>query len=388
MKVLLIEPCYVNFGGYFRAFNIGKSLSENGIRVDLLVSSPEKFQLRIKKKKIRDNFYQYELPRIDLNPRVNFTGRVLRGLVGLFFGLFRRYDIHHVFVPTQFESNIPGFFLKLLGKKVIMDWDDYFGGSRLFDSHKLVKRYVDFCEIRAPKFFENMVVVSDILEKKACEHGAKKVTKIINGINPGQFQVRTKEEGIEKVGLDRDKKYLLTFGNIFSKARAILLFRIFYLICEKDPNVRLLINTDPHRIAEEQGISKEVDTECFKNIINVGYINQEEQGYYLGASEAAIFLQDDSLDERACFSIRFGSFLNGESAIIMNDVDSEIGSVLKKYECGIIEKDLDILADKTVAFLKDPDLKKKLKDNAILAKKELLWEKQIPKLIEFYKSIK
>jgi len=163
MKILLIEPCYVNSGGYFRAKNIGESLAKKGIKVDMLVSSPKNFELRIRKKRISDNFFQYELPRINLNPRINFTGRIFRGIIGLVFGLFKRYDIYHVFVPSQFEANIPGFFLKLIGKKVVMDWDDYFSGSPLFIKESFTKKYVNFCENRAPKFFKNMTVISGFL---------------------------------------------------------------------------------------------------------------------------------------------------------------------------------------------------------------------------------
>ena len=61
MKVLVIEPCYVNFGGYFRAYNLSLALSKRGIEVDLLVSSNKKFKLGIKKTEVNDNFRQYEL---------------------------------------------------------------------------------------------------------------------------------------------------------------------------------------------------------------------------------------------------------------------------------------------------------------------------------------
>jgi glycosyltransferase involved in cell wall biosynthesis len=308
--------------------------------------------------------------------------------MALFVGIFGKYDIIHACVPTQFEANIPAFFLRLMGKKIVFDWDDYWIGSPIFDGHPWTKKYLSFCEERAPKFFENIVVVSDFLEKLARERGAKKVLKLINGVNTSQFAVHTREEGIEKLQLDKNKKYLLTFGNSYANDRAYLLFKTFEYIHALDPEVYLLFNFDPQKIIADQKLGDRIDQGCLKNIINVGYINQNDLGYYLGAAEATIFLQGDTEDEIACFSIRVGSYLNGESVIIINDVDSEVGNTLKKYNCAIMAEDIKTLAEKTVEFLRNPEMQKELKNNTIAAKKELSWDNQIPKLIEFYKNIK
>jgi hypothetical protein len=388
MKVLVIEPCHVNFGGYFRAYNLSLALSKKGIQVDLLVSSNKKFKLGIKKTKINENFRQYELPRINLNPRINFTGRVLRGLIGLVFSLKKRYDIYHVFVPTQFEANIPGSFLKLIGKKVIMDWDDYFCGSSLFDNLKLTKKYLNFCETRAPKFFENMTVVSDFLKDKAEKRGAKRILKIINGVNQEQFVVHTQKEAREKLKLDRQGKYLLAFGNNYADGRGLLLLNAFAKIYALDPEVKLLFNFDPRKIVKDFHLEGQVSEECFKNIIDVGYIDQKNLGYYLGASDASILLLGDTDDQRAGYPVRVGSYLNGEAPIIVNDTDSEVGNTLKCHKCAIIEKDITDLARKTVEFLNNPALQEELRYNIIEAKKNVSWDNLAVNLVEFYKQIK
>lgn len=386
MRVLVIEPCHVNFGGYFRSFNICSSLSKRGIFVEMLVSSNKNFQLSIRKTQINENFYQYELPRI--NTRTLANGRLIRAFIGLLFGIFKRYDVIHVCVPTQLEANIPSFFLKLLGKKIVMDWDDYWIGSPIFEGKDLIQKYNNFCETRAPQFYENMIVVSDFLENLAKKWGAKNTLKLINGVNTSQFKTHTRDEGIEKLKLDKNKKYLLSFGNTYANDRARLLFKAFENIYNIDPSVYLLFNFDPYKIAKEQKLEDKVNVNCFKNIINVGYINQEDLGYYLGACEAAILLQGSSEDEIACFPIRIGSYLNGESVIIMNDVNSEAGNTLKNNSCAIIEKDIRYLAEKTVEFLNNEEIKKALKNNVIKAKQNLSWDNLINELIIFYKKIK
>jgi len=386
MKVLVIEPCFVNYGGYFRSYNLCLALSKKGVRVDLLVSSNNNFQLSVKKTKINERFYQYELPRINIHPYLN--GRVLRGLIALFVGIFGKYDIIHACVPTQFEANIPAFFLRLMGKKIVFDWDDYWIGSPIFDGHPWTKKYLSFCEERAPKFFENMVVVSDFLEKLAKERGAKKVLKLINGVNTSQFVLHTKEESLEKLKMDKDKKYLLAFGNSYANDRAYLLFKTFEYIYRLDSSVRLICNFDPYEKVKMQKLENKINSDCLKNTINTGFIKQEDLEYYLSAVDATILLQGETEDEIACFPIRVGSYLAGQSVVIINDVNSEVGNTLKKCGCAIIEKNIEALAKKTVEFLNDQNLQKELKGNVILAKNELSWDNIITKLIKFYQEIR
>jgi len=385
MKVLVIEPCFVGYGGYFRSYNICISLSKKNISAVLLVSSRKTFQISIKKTKINKYFHQYELPRLAIFPY--FNGRILRALLALWAGLWGKFDVIHACVPTQLEANIPAFFLKLAGKKVVIDWDDYWMGTPIFAGHNMIKKYIEFCEKKSPKFFENIVVVSDFLEEKAKKWGAKRTLKLINGVNTGQFDIYTREEAINKLNLEEDKKYLLAFGNSYANDRARLLLETFERIHKLDPNVYLLFNLDLQKIFQDQRLEKERSLECLKNIINVGYIRQNNLGYFLGVCEAVLFLQGETEDEIACFPIRIGSYLNGESVIIINDVDSETGNTLKKYNCAIIEKDIAVLAEKAIGFLKDPDLQKKLKSNVIAAKRDLSWDNLIIKLIAFYKSI-
>lgn len=389
MKILLIEPCYVNSGGYFRAKNIGESLAKKGIKVDMLVSSPKNFELRIRKKRISDNFFQYELPRINLNPRINFTGRIFRGIIGLVFGLFKRYDIYHVFVPSQFEANIPGFFLKLIGKKVVMDWDDYFSGSPLFIKESFTKKYVNFCENRAPKFFKNMTVISGFLEKKVRERGAKNILKLENGIgNSAKFAPYVKDDAKEKLGLDKGKKYLFAFGTTQSWERTQKLISIFSLICNLDPDVMLISNFDLQKTIKNTEEKYGKKQECVNKTLNAGYIKEDDLKYYLSAADAAIMIQGESEDEIACSPMRITSYLGAELPIIINDVGSEAGDILKKYECAIIHKDEAVLAEKTASFLNNKNLQETFRKKAKIAKKELSQDRIILKLIDFYKVIR
>jgi glycosyltransferase involved in cell wall biosynthesis len=385
VKVLVIEPCFVNFGGYFRAHGLSLALSKKGVKVDLLVSNNKNFFFKIKKTKVNDNFNMFELPRIKFHPYVN--GRILRGLIALFFGAFGKYDVIHACVSAQLESNIPAFFLKLSRKKVLMDWDDYWMGSPIFTGHDLIKKYIKFCEKNAPRFFENMVVVSDFLEDLANKWGAKNVLKLVNGVDIDQFRIRNREESLKKLGLEKDKKYLLCIGNTYYGDRVLYLLKAFEKIYNFDPKIALICNFNPLEKIKERGLKGEIDEKSLENIIGMGYLSNEDLERCFGVCDATIFLQGKTEDELACFPIRIGSYLSAEMVIVMNDTGSEAAKTLQKYSCAIVEKDSSILAQKTVELLNNQGLQMEMKKKVIFAKNDLSWDNQIKGLITFYDKI-
>lgn len=379
MKVLFIEPCYPQFGGYFRAYNICYHLSLNQIKVDLLVSSASHFTLLIKKTKINPLLTQYELPRVWLNFYLN--GRILRGIIATFFGLFGNYDIIHAAVPIQLESNIPAFFLKLIGKVVVMDWDDLWVDN--YFNSLLFNKYIHFCELHAPRFFQNIVVVSDQLRNLAINRGAKNVIKLVNGVNTTQFKLHPRAQSRRRLKLDPKGKYLLTFGNSVAGKRGYLLFKTFEYIHKLDPSIKLITNINPTDIFDFYKINKKL----FSSIISVGHIPESQLGIYLAAADATIFILSHRPNDLACFPIRIGSYLNGESIIIIQDNGSETTNTLKKYGCALMASDLQSLARRTVSLLNNQSQQSQLLANTKLAKKDLDWNKLIRPLIKYYSGL-
>lgn len=371
MKVLFVEPCYKNFGGYFRAINICKSLSQKNIKVVLLLSSNKKFAPFIKKTIINKNLIQYELPRISINFYIN--GRFLRGIMAILFGIFGNFDIIHCAVPSQIESNLPAFFLKLLNKKIIIDWDDLMDSDTI--ENKLLRKYVKFCELFFPKIIKNYIVTSDFLYNLAKKRGAKNIIKIINGIDNKQFKLQKPKININ----------FLTFGNTYYSDRTRLLLLFFKKIIKLKPEARLIWNLDPKILIKQQNLK--INQKILKQIDCVGNIPQKKLGHYIASSQAIIFLMGNMDSEKACFPIRIGSYLNGEAIIIINDTNTEAVNTLKKYNCAIVDKNLNKLAKKTLKILNSPKLRKKIKSNIKRAKKELLWDNLIIPLINYYKEI-
>ena len=384
MKLLFIEPCYFNFGGYFRAINICTALSRKGFQIDLLLPSNKKFFLKIKKTIINKNLTMYELPRFYLHFFIQ--GRILRGIIATLFGIFKKYDIIHAAMPVEFESNIPSLILPIFGKKIVMDWDDRFEDG-VFSKNKILHFYIKLCEQGMPKVIENYCVANSVLGDLAKEYGANNIISIINGVNTDQVEVLDKKESRKKIKLDDNTKYLLTFGNTFSKERIFLLFKTLNYIFALDKDTKIICTLDPNKILENKKIKKFFNPKYLDRFIDVNYIQPKDLGLYLSACDASVFIAGDDPKEKVCFPIRIGTYLCGESIIVMNDVGSEVNKILEKYNCTVVDKDLEKLAVKTIKMLYSPTIQSDLKKKVKLAKKELSYDNLVTDLIDYYKKI-
>lgn len=380
MKILFIEPCHVNFGGYYRALNICKGLSRNGVSVDLLVTTNKKFSLKIEKRIVEKNLTIFELPRIYLHFYIN--GRILRGFIATFFGIFKKYDIIHAAMPMQFESNIPAFILKLLGNKVVIDWDEIFEDT--FKSFFLINNYIHFCEHKLPVFFKNYCVTSDVLCKYARQRGAKNIIKIINGIDLTEFNPQSKLSYRTRLKLDKNTKYIFAYGNTFGGNRPYKFFKTFEYIIKLDPSIKLLCNFDPVSIYQRDHLIGKINPNIFSNIINLGYITNKE---YLYTSNIALFLSGDGICEKANYPIRISSYLGSNLIIALNDDNTEASNSLKKEGCSILSPNLKILAKKVVEFLDNPKIQNEYYKKLKTAKKHLSVDYLTLDLIDFYKSL-
>jgi glycosyltransferase involved in cell wall biosynthesis len=389
MKILITEPCYENYGGYFRAFGIAKALSLKGVKVDLLVSTRKKFSLKIDKRIINENLVQYDLPRIEVNYFI--TGRLLRAFLSLYFVVFRKYDLIHTFALVQFESSIPFVAAKLLGKKVVVDWDDYWSGSdELVSIHKrfgIIMKYLRFCEYILQKYADYATATSDFLMEKLKKLGVKSRLKIVNGVNKEQFTPVGRREARDKLCIGEEERVLLTFGHTFYKERTGYLFRTFEEMFRMDGTIKLYCNRDPQKMIGEQASGEKFDERIFDNIVNIGYFPDEKLALYVGAADCVLFVMGETECEQACFPTRIGTFLNGEKVIATNRTDTEACRTLEQYNCALVGETPKELAQKIVDFLGDENQKGELESNVQRAKEDLSWENLTNGLLNFYDQI-
>ena len=371
-KILLIQPCYENFGGFFSTFAMAKAFSRARHNATMIISSKDK-SCRCVRLASLPGLTQIELPR-------NFfglNGRFIRGILACWHILLNKYDFIICFGITQPESNIPLVFAHLLGRKIILSRDEFWQAN-LINSSWIMGKYLWFCEEILIKLFNNHRVPSDLLLKHSRKTGAKNIIKIVNGVDFDQFKLYKREEARKELGLNPKQKIILAFGNTYEDKRAFLLFKAFEEILKLDSSVKLIVN--------QQNI--DVDREIKKNIVVTGFIKPERIGIYLGASDIVLFLTTNAKSEQACFPIRIGSYLNGEAVIATLKTDTEWCRTLIKYDCAIIEEDTKKLASKIVYYFNHKDELNKLRARAKVVKNELSWDRLGERIIKFFDEIR
>ena len=385
LHILFLEPCPVNFGGYFRANNICRYLAKAGNKVDLLITSNNKFSLKIIKRNISPGYTIYELPRFFVNQYLQ--GRLLRALISIIFALKKHYDVYHVGMLVEPETNIPALFLRLIGKKnIVMDWDEiYLNGFS--DTNPIIHHYISLCEKYFPKIFPNFTATSELLLKIAKDRGAKNVIKIINGVDNDQIKIKEHTSSLKKVKLDPNYRYLLFIGNSVLGKRLLYLFNYLQHIVKLDNKIKLLVNFDYIKALKEAGYYKKYSASLFDHVINLGYISQSDLPFYFAAASATLFFSEKNQIEKANFPIRIGTYLASESLIVSNDINSEASNTLKEYRCAVIDKDLDMLPQLTLDVINNPNMMKNYLVNIKKAKKELSYQKLTKMLVSYYISV-
>jgi len=377
-KILMVQPCYENFGGFFRTFAMARSLARLNNKITMLISSKE--STCFSKKSISEkNLAQIELPRGVLG----LNGRFIRGILACWHILFNKYDFIICFGVTQPESNIPLVFARLIGKRVILDRDEFWQAN--FTTRPwIAQKYVWFCEEILIKLFKNHLVASTLLFQHSKKSGAKNIEKVINGIDLEQFKLWEKDKARSKLGFAKEDKILLTFGNTYENERANLLFKTFEQVLRQDSSVKLIINRKPSEYLDRIG----VDPKILNNITTTGFIEPKNLGIYLAAADLVLFLTGNTENEKACFPIRVGSYLNGEAVITTLKTDTEWCKILKEHDCALLSDNIFDLAKLICIFLNDKKRIESLKANVRVIKKQLNWNVLIltvMRLIDNYK---
>lgn len=383
MKILFLEPCSINFGGYFRAMNISQALVKRGHQVDLLVNSDKKWFPKIEKKRLSPNLTQFTLPRFFIHPLVQ--GRLLRALIGILFAVFGRYDIIHIGMVILPETNIPALFLKLIGKKnIVIDWDDL-AENGAFKDNSLINSYIRICEHRFSQLFYNFCVASRILYRRSKLNRHQNVIKIINGVNPHQYRLYSYHQAIKTLKLDPKFTYLLCVGNTYFGQRGTHLLRTIKYLSRLDPKIKFISNFDPKTIAAINHIK--LPSNLSSHFITVGFIPPKKLGLYTAVSAGALFYMENSINDRSGFPIRVGTYLHGKLPIFTNDNRSEASNTLKQYHCALLARNPKDLALRTVRTLNNPQQLSQLKHNVLKARQQLSIHKVVIPLIDFYRQI-
>ena len=195
MKILFLNHNQEKIGTYFRCFWLGKNLSEMGHKITMICASGRKFDLLIRRRKVNKNFTIITLPRIKYGKFL--TGQIeLRLPLTILYVLFLRYDVCHAFTVAQPQIGIPAWVAKKIRRKrLIVDWDDLWGGGFADFHASIIKRVLYWFENKIPLIADQVTYVSEFLGDKIEKMGLKDIAvKIPNGSDPELIKPLNKEE--------------------------------------------------------------------------------------------------------------------------------------------------------------------------------------------------
>jgi len=376
-KILFLNHNQENFGTYYRCFFLAKGLSEIGYDITMICASGKKFDLLVRRKKINDNFSIITLPRIKYHEY--FTGQLLFRLpLALLFVIFGNYDICHAFTVAQPQIAIPAWAAKVVRrKKLIIDWDDLWGGGFAEEHGGIVSRVLGFSERYFLRFADRITYVSEFIGEQIDKLGLDiEKIKIPNGSNIDQISVLDKSESRGKVGLDNGKKYLVSIGNTYTDSLGLMLGAFGEVLKKTDVS---LVMVGEGKITEK---FKGIFNNLKNNIIVTGKRPFSEIPFYLSSADVLLLPMDDNGVEKARFPMRFGDYLCAGRSIVSNAV-GEVKYYIEKYDAGLASSPESVheLAENINKSLENSALSDRISLNArMLAEGDLNWENIISKL--------
>jgi glycosyltransferase involved in cell wall biosynthesis len=387
MKILILNHNNENYGTYYRCFFLGKNLARKGNDVTMICASGKNFDLSIRKKRIGDNFKIITLPRIKYHKY--FTGQLeLRLPLLILFALFYPYDVLHAFTVAQPQIGIPAWIAKKIRrKKVIVDWDDLWGGGFGEEHPFPIKQVLHFFETKIPFVADRVTVSSEYLLNRAKEIGLNPgiIHKIPNGTNVNKINPLDKDESRERLKFQKDTNLIVSVGRTYTESLN-LLFATFVLVAEKILNTRLVMVG----VEDLPESLKKRYRHIMDQVSLTGPRPYEEVPLYMAAADVLVLPMADNNIEKARFPMRFGDYLCSGRPIVSNAV-GEVKFYLENYRCGITSdpSDPQELAENILRVLGgNEEIGDEIGRNSRYVAREILnWEKVTEDLNRIYKEV-
>jgi len=384
MKILFLNHNQERFGTYWRCFYLGKYLSQRGFKITLICASGRNFDLLIRKKKINRNFTLLTLPRIKYHQY--FTGQILRLFLTLPLIFLIDYDLIHAFTVAQPQIALPALTAKYLRrKKLIIDWDDLWGGGFAEEHSGPVTKVLTFFERWTPKHADRVTYVSEFLGEEIKKLGLnQKANKITNGANLDEVKIIDQKRAQQKLGLEEKTKYLVSVGNTYFSLALKTLFQALAKIKQKEMVKLLMVG-----LVEITPEVRKTYNQVEKKVVFTGSVPFQKVLVYLSAADVLVLPMAENPIEKARFPIRLGDYLASGKPIVSNAV-GEVKFYLEKNQAGLVSpvNAVDELTNNLVKLLTNQRLAAQFgKRGRQLAEKELSWMKVAVKLEKVYQSV-
>ena len=309
----------------------------------------------------------------------------------------------YVFKPKGY-SGLVAIFLILLKRIgiarnliIVLDTDDWEGHGGFYDFYleravypKLMLDFFDFQERWIPEYVDSITVASLALQKRLLENGVPetKVFYVPNCAPQKDFSVNRSEvrDLRRQLGLENSKVILLYTRFFEYDVKKVI--DIFSRVRRNLENVKLLV-LGKGDFGEERVLQDLALKAGFQDLLAyVGWIQPQEIPQYLALGDVAIYPFDDTPLNRAKCPGKLVELMLAGKAVVAENV-GQIPEYIIHGKSGflVVPNDVDEFASLTVKLLLNPDLRKKIGDNArIRLVTSFNWEKTTANLARMLKS--
>jgi len=198
----------------------------------------------------------------------------------------RNYDLCQFVSGYYVNYKIPDMFdyivKKLNGEiPIIARWA---GGNHkwLFPIRKTIKKNtLSKCENIICSGKDEIKVLQNIFKIPN-----EKITYLVNPINFDLFKERDREEALEKVGLEKDKKYFLYVGRLSKNKGIEEMLNVFKILISEYKNLKLIIIGDGPLLEYIKNVVKKNNLEL--DVLLIGRLSHEIACYYYNLASVLI----------------------------------------------------------------------------------------------------
>ena len=247
------------------------------------------------------------------------------------------------------------------------------------------KQVIDF--LYTKKMLENASALhavgnSEIPIFKAMGVDLKKIYMIENGVDLKKFEIKHQTEILEKIGLNKNKKFILFFGRIHKKKGIEFLLKAFKKFSENHKDIFLIIGGHGEKkyVNEIKKLIEELDIK--KLVKFTGYVSHDEKLQLLNSAEIFVLTSLTDVHPHAVQE----ALVMKTPVIISKECDCP---EVEEFEAGkIVELDVNKIYSAMVNLLENPEIILKYSENTVnLVQERFLLENQMKKIIGMYQDI-
>lgn len=298
----------------------------------MLCASGKEFDLSIRKIVVNENFTIFTLPRVKYTRY--FSGQLILRLPIYLLGVLTfDYDLLYAFTVAQPQIGIAAMVGKVLRrKKLVVDWDDLWGGGFANSHSFLIRKILEKSEVFFLRFADRITCASQMLYKKASSVYANKgnVYYLPNGCKTKHFSRTEYHQARQKLGYELNEVILLSMGNTYNSITLDLLFDTYRALLNTRSEIKLIMLSS----IELPPTKKDQYSDILSRILFTGYVSDEQKDLYLSAANILVLPMENNPIEEARFPIRLGDYLLSGRPIVSNAV-GEVKYYLEKYQAGL-----------------------------------------------------